>query len=182
MARGSSSSGCLKISERRKPGFKDYVAMSIGGVSFMAQIAWCVLFYNWAGLDWLLYLGWAILAVGVIIMSMPRREFMRKGMAPEGERWLHTTVVVDSGIYAAVRHPIYLGWVLLSLSFMLISQHWAGPILAVAPIAMFVWGIQSEDRGNVEKFGEDYIRYQKTVPKANLILGIIRLLRRKMRG
>lgn len=152
--------------------------MTVGGLSFIGQVIWCVLFYNWSGIDWLLYLGWAVFGIGVVVLSSPRYVLKKKGMAPQGESWLNTTQVVDIGIYSVVRHPMYLSWMLISTSFMFISQHWAAPIFAVLPLAGLVCAIQVEDKRNADKFGEGYIRYQKKVPKVNIILGVIRLIRR----
>jgi protein-S-isoprenylcysteine O-methyltransferase Ste14 len=39
--------------------------------------------------------------------------------------------------------------------------------------------ILSGDERNVEKFGDDYKVYMQKVPRVNLLLGFIRLLRRK---
>lgn len=37
------------------------------------------------------------------------------------------------------------------------------------------------DKGAIEKFGDDYKAYMKKVPRANFLLGIIRLLQRRKR-
>ena len=165
--------------QKWKPTWKAWIFMTVGGISFIGQIAWCALFYNWSGIGWLLYLGWAVFGTGLIMLSMPRYAFMKKGSAPQGEHWLNTTQVVDIGIYAVVRHPIYLSWMLISLSFILISQHWAAPLFAMIPLAGLACAIQMEDKSNVEKFGDDYIRYQQNTPKINIILGIVRVMCRR---
>ena len=165
----------------RKLRWTDFIGSSIAGALFIGQIVLCILFYNWGGLDWLLYLGWAILAVGMVLGWMARVAFQSTGKALEGESWLHTTVVVGSGIYAVVRHPMYLSFILFILALVLISQHWLSAIFGVVAMALIYIDILKEDRSNVEKFGDAYIRYQQTVPKANLILGVIRLLWRGAR-
>jgi len=81
-----------------KPTWRFIVLFSIGVAFFIGQIVLCVLFYNWAGLDWLLYLGWAILAVGLLLGTMACRALKKKGEATEKESWLATKVVVDSGV------------------------------------------------------------------------------------
>lgn len=161
-----------------KPIWQDVVLTSVGAVSLIAQIALCFFFYNSAGLDGLLYAGWAVVALGVILIMLPRHPLEKKGGAPEGERWLHTTVVVDSGVYGIVRHPMYLGMMLVVVALILISQHWLSLICAVVLIGLLYDAMLQEEKGNVEKFGEDYKRYMQNVPRMNLLVGIIRLVRR----
>jgi len=164
---------------RWKPTWRDVILTSVGGISFIAQIALCFLFYNWANLDVLLYLGWAILAVAIILGWRARVAFEDEGRAQEGESWLATAVVVDSGVYAVVRHPMYLSFMLLVLALMLISQHWLSVIFGI-PIVVFLYlGMRGEEQSNIKKFGDDYIRYMDRVPRMNFLLGLIRLLRRK---
>lgn len=113
-----------------KPTWRFIVLFFIGVAFFIGQIVLCVLFYNWAGLDWLLYLGWAILAVGLLLVTMARRAFGKKGGTTEEESWLATKVVVDSGVYAVIRHPMFLCFIWISLALIFISQHWLSPVSA----------------------------------------------------
>ena len=165
-----------------EPTWKDFACIPLAGVSFISLIAWCILFYNWAGLDWLLYLGWAAFVIGIVIIVMNRVALKRRGRAPNGGSWLQTTVVVDSGIYAVVRHPLYLGLILVLLATILISQHWLTALFSVPWILLLCNAVRGEDKRNIEKFGDDYKRYMQSVPRMNLPLGLIRLLRRKKRG
>jgi len=93
-------------------------------------------------------------------------------------RWLKTTVVVDSGVYALVRHPIYLSFFLMSLSFVFISQHWLNLLLGVVVMSFIYNDMRREEKNNIEKFGDDYLRYMEQVPRMNFVLGTIRLQRR----
>jgi protein-S-isoprenylcysteine O-methyltransferase Ste14 len=162
-----------------EPTWKDFIFIPLGGVSFVSLIAWCILFYNWAGLDWLLYLGWAVFVIGIGIIVMNRFALKRKGRAPNGGAWLRTTVVVDSGIYAVVRHPMYLGIILVLLATILISQHWLTALFSVPWILLLCNAVRGEDKRNSEKFGDDYRRYMQSVPRMNLPVGLIRLIRRR---
>jgi len=109
-------------------------------------------------------------------------SFEEKGGAQEGESWLATSVVVDRGIYAVIRHPMYLSFMLLVLALMLISQHWLSVIFGL-PIVVFLYlAMRVEEQSNIERFGDDYIRYMDKVPRINFLVGIIRLVRRSKRG
>ena len=109
-------------------------------------------------------------------------SFEEKGGAQEGESWLATAVVVDSGVYAVVRHPMYLSFMLLILALMLISQHWLSVIFGLPIMVFHYLGMQAEEQSNIEKFGDEYKQYTERVPRVNFVAGIIRLLRCRKRG
>jgi protein-S-isoprenylcysteine O-methyltransferase Ste14 len=162
-----------------KPTWRDFMFPSIGGILFIGQIVLCFLFYNWAGLNVLFYFGWLILAVAIVLGWKARVAFEDEGRAQEGESWLATSGVVDSEVYAVVRHPMYLSFMLLVLALMLISQHWLSIIFGLPIVAFLYLGMRGEERSNIEKFGDDYIRYMDRVPRMNFLLGLTRLLQRE---
>jgi len=171
-----------EVKEKRMT-WKDIVPASVAGVLTVAMVVLTIcLYYNEAGLDWLLYIGWAILAVGIVLIMTPAAVLRRKGGVPEGKSWVNTTVVVSGGPYALVRHPLYVGWMIIMFALILISQHWITAILGIVAMAICYPDIPKEDRSNVEKFGDEYKRYQEAVPMANPVLGVIRLLRRRTRS
>jgi len=133
-------------------------------------------FYNYYSLDFLVYAGWILLVFSVVVIFLAGGEFRKKGGAPKGESIVHTTVLVDSGVYAVVRHPQYLGFILFVLALVLMSQHWLSVISGVLGSALFYKDVLREEQMNVEKFGDDYKRYMKRVPRMNLLIGIIRYL------
>jgi len=126
-----------------------------------------------------LYIGWAIVPIGFFFMVSPGIYFQKKGRPQEGKTTMDTTVLVDSGTYGIVRHPMFLGSIMLMSASILISQHWLSAIIGI-PIA--VWGyteyLPKEEKGLIFRFGDDYRRYIQRVPKLNPLLGVIRLLKR----
>ncbi|MHA2603464.1 MAG: hypothetical protein AM324_015195 [Candidatus Thorarchaeota archaeon SMTZ1-83] len=62
------------------------------------------LFYNYYDLVFLVYAGGILFIISFIIIWMAGGEFRMRGGAPEGESIVHTTVLVDSGVYSVVRH------------------------------------------------------------------------------
>ena len=126
-----------------------------------------------------LYIGWAIVPIGFFFMVSPGIYFPKKGRPQEGKTTMDTTVLVDSGTYGIVRHPMFLGSIMLMSASILISQHWLSAIIGI-PIA--VWGyteyLPKEEKGLIFRFGDDYRRYIQRVPKLNPLLGVIRLLKR----
>jgi protein-S-isoprenylcysteine O-methyltransferase Ste14 len=65
------------------------------------------------------------------------------------------------GPYRLVRHPIYLGWVLMAFG----TPHMTGDRLAFAVITTLYLAIAIpwEERGLIRVFGEDYRRYRRQV-------------------
>jgi len=136
-------------------------------------------FYNYYSLNFLVYAGWILLAFSVVIILLAGGEFREKGGAPKGESIVHTTVLVDSGVYAIIRHPQYLGFMLFVFALVLMSQHWLSVISGILGSALFYKDVLREEQMSVEKFGDDYKRYMERVPRMDFLIGILRLLRRR---
>ncbi len=139
-------------------------------------------FYNHYGLDFLVSAGWALLAFSVAIILLAGGEFRRKGAAPKGESLVHTTALVDTGIYALIRHPQYLGFMLFVLALILMCQHWASVIPGFLGLALFYVDVLKEERMSQKKFGDKYGRYMERVPRMNILVGVLRVLRKRRDG
>jgi protein-S-isoprenylcysteine O-methyltransferase Ste14/NAD-dependent dihydropyrimidine dehydrogenase PreA subunit len=147
----------------------------------LVGIIYGMLFGPYLGLQIPLYVGWVVLAVGLPLFFSPAIYFPRKGRPQEGKNLMDTTIVVDSGTYAIVRHPQILGCILLVSASILISQHWLSAIIGIPIIVWFYVEVPKAERGLILKFGDAYKRYMQKVPRMNIIVGIIRLLRRRKR-
>ena len=135
-----------------------------------------------AGVQLLRYIGGGILVVGIILIFLPRFTFRSKGRPEEGKDWTETTIVVDTGIYVVVRHPLYLGWLLMYAALILLSQHWLTAIIGILGMVCVYLISKQEEQRLIEKFGDDYKDYIQKVPRMNLLAGIIRQIRRRDRG
>ena len=62
----------------------------------------------------------------------------------------------------------------------LISQHWLAMIVGVIISAWSYSEAVKEEKSLIVKFGDDLKRYMQKVPRMNFLLGIIKLLRRKL--
>jgi protein-S-isoprenylcysteine O-methyltransferase Ste14 len=115
----------------KKGDFLFYVA---GGLLVLAFVlGWFV--SSPSALGMLYYVGWIIWAVGIVLIFLPIFVFHRKGRVEKGESFVHTTVLVETGIYAIVRHPLYLGWLLMYSAIIFWSQHWLTAIVGIAGMA-----------------------------------------------
>lgn len=139
-------------------------------------------FHSYLGIGVLLYVGWLVGLAGLVFFILGLFKLQQEGGAPKGNSFLLTTVLVDSGIYAVVRHPEYLGSMLLIVGSILISQHWLTLVLGVPLLVwFFVHVLPGADRDLVEKFGDRYKRYMQNVPSINFLVGVIQLLKRRKR-
>jgi protein-S-isoprenylcysteine O-methyltransferase Ste14/NAD-dependent dihydropyrimidine dehydrogenase PreA subunit len=147
---------------------------AIGGISYG------VLFGPSLGLLILFYVGWLTLVVAFFFFFSLIIYFRKRGKPGDGKGLMNTTVLVDSGTYGIIRHPFLLGVMLMMCASILISQHW---LTAIVGVPIIVWGYAEavkEEKGLVVKFGDEYKRYMEKVPRMNLVLGIMRLVRRRL--
>lgn len=110
---------------------------------------------------------------------VPIYTLRKHGGVPEGQSYIHTTTLVDNGIYGIVRHPQYLAGILINLALILIAQNWVILILGVVSMLLLYIDTRNAERGCIEKFGEEYKRYIQSVPQLNFLAGIIQMLRRR---
>ena len=123
-------------------------------------------------------LGWIVWAVGMVLVMAPIVMFPRRGGVPKGKSFVHTSRLVDTGIYAVVRHPQYLGGILsIFVATLLFYPHWLFAVLGIPGAAILYWRTKEEEKRLIERFGGEYRAYIQRVPRMNLILGIIRLWR-----
>lgn len=128
----------------------------------------------------LFILGWIVWAIGMILVMMPIIMFPRRGGVPKGKTFVHTTRLVDTGVYGVVRHPQYLGGILaIFVTTFLLYPHWLFAVLGVPGAVILYWSTRYEESRLIERFGSDYQAYMQRVPRMNLILGIIRSYRRQ---
>ena len=148
-------------------------------VLIVLQIILSFFLHNQTGLPILRHVGWITLTVSAVFGWLPIFAFRKKGGVSKGRSYIQTTVLVDSGIYAVVRHPQSLAGILLSLALNLITQHWFIATIGVVAMVLNYLIALKADQELIEKFGDDYRRYMQKVPRMNFLLGLMRLLRHR---
>jgi len=168
----------LQFSERKKLNIKQ--SSRIGFLFFIAGVLSVLAFpfnplvifkvVEPTNIEVLCYVGWIFWAVGIALIILPYYHFYYR----------KANVLVDIGIYAVVRHPLYLGWILsIFVATIFLYPHWLFAIIGFSGIASVYLISREEDRLNIEKFGKNYKKYMEKVPRMNLLLGVMRLLRRR---
>ena len=149
-------------------------------VLIVAQTVMSFFVYDQDGNQVLRVFAWITWVVMCMFGLLPMVTLRKLGDVPEGKSYTHTTRVVDRGLYAIVRHPQYLSFMLLSLFFMLLIQHCLCTMMGILAILLVYFGILPKaDQLNVEKFGKEYDCYRHRVPRVNFVAGIVYLLQRR---
>lgn len=144
-------------------------------------IAWVISWYITRpdAIRALWYVGWVVWIAGAVLIILPLFMIYVGSRAKGGKGWFDAVTVVDRGIYSVIRHPLYLGWLLMYVVVILFGQHWIILLMAVTGmVCVYLISLQEEQR-LVERLGEDYTQYLQNVPRMNIILGIIRVLQRR---
>jgi len=117
--------------------------------------------------------NYVILIIGTIIALLSALigilAFKEIGVIPAIRQ---KSKVITSGIYGVVRHPLYLGGILmplgLSLSFRAIYALLYAPVIVI----FFTLTTFIEEKSLTEEYGQEYIKYKKKV-KSRLIPWVI---------
>jgi protein-S-isoprenylcysteine O-methyltransferase Ste14 len=157
-------------------------AIIIASILIVAQYILAFFVFKLPGLKTLQWAGWAFWVLSVIFGIGPIFILRRYGGVAKGKSYVTTTRLVDTSLYAIVRHPQYLGGKLFSLELLLMAQHWLVIGLGVVSMLLIYLDIQAADQDGIGKFGDEYRRYMQRVPQMNFLLGIFRLIQKQRTG
>ena len=111
---------------------------------------------------WARWLGVGIAAVGVVVFItavITMRDSWRAGVSKSEK-----TELVTSGIFSISRNPAFLGFDLVYLGILLMFFNWVLFVVSIFAALMFHLQIVNvEEDFLLETFGEEYLKYRKTV-------------------
>ena len=165
---------------RKSFSWMDFVPVALVSVLFVSQIIVGIfLLSDVSQIEILAYVGVGLYVFsGVVFGWLPVIEFRKKGGVIRGKSYIHTTRLVDTGIYSIVRHPQFVTFMLWAVAGVLLFQHWIVVLLGIPIFPLTYVDLIRADRDAIEKFGDEYKAYMKKVPRANFLLGIIRRIRK----
>ena len=122
-----------------------------------------------ADATWSIVLGWSIMIVGVLVLLwatflIDHFELfgLRQGWNAMLEKEQRGPAFVTPWLYKIVRHPLYLGWLLI---FWGAPTMTAGHALFSAGMSVYILiALRYEERDLVQQIGERYERYRQQVP------------------
>ena len=141
--------------------------MVVLGIAFFTDIVAINMFSPAIGE--LVVIGWMVFGVGALFYVMSVLTLRRKGVDK----------IIDTGIYGIVRHPMYLGAMMMFFSHALLGQNLIAAIGSAVAVVCCYMIILSGDQRNIEKFGNDYKHYMQRVPRMDFLLGALRQLGRR---
>jgi len=155
-----------------------YLFITAGGLLAVLQIGLAIFLFDKSGSSILRNVGWVIWWTAAFFAIVPIITFRRKGHVQKGKSYMHTTALVDTGIYSIVRHPQNgVAWVLINLGLMFIAQHWLVVVIGFASMGFAYLDLYKEEQRCKKKFGDKYNHYMEKVPRINFLLGITRKMR-----
>ena len=105
------------------------------------------------------------LFAGIILFLCLSLYLVAKSHKAVLEQTHDSLTLVDSGVYAWVRHPMYLGTLLFCLAFLFISVSLVSCVILFGFFIFYDRMATYEEKSLTEILGEEYTAYQKRVPK-----------------
>jgi protein-S-isoprenylcysteine O-methyltransferase len=143
------------------------IAISFGyWLSFIIASTKTGRIYHW---NTLFIIGSILVAIGLIIRVASilklKQQFTYTVTKIENHQ------LIDTGLYKYIRHPGYLGQIIIFLGIATALSNWISIYAMIIPILVgYVNRIRVEEQFMVQQIGEKYIEYQKRTKK--LIPGI----------
>lgn len=110
-------------------------------------------------------LGFIVMAWGYAQYRLVGRYRVRLGGGGPGLSGAPAERLVESGIYAYTRNPMYLGHIIYMAGVAILFQSWFGAVVAIARAMWFHMRVLRDERGLAERFGEPYVAYTRRVKR-----------------
>jgi protein-S-isoprenylcysteine O-methyltransferase Ste14 len=112
--------------------------------------------------------SWLLLIASAVMVTAGMGWLRLKGKADASRRddpallgLEKTTVLVTTGVYRYIRHPLYGATVLLAWGICLKHLSWPGAVLIVAATVCLALTMRIEEAENLAYFGPAYAEYRK---------------------
>lgn len=126
-----------------------------------------------------IYISLAIGLLGILLCIWVTRIHYKRGGLKHDE----TVILIKDGPYSVMRHAEAVVMLMPTLLPIILSEYVPFSPLSVAAILVMIvyiyYGVHLEEKMDVEKWGDEYRRYMKEVPRFNFILGLWRLRKRR---
>lgn len=109
------------------------------------------------------FAGLALMAWGFAQYRLVGRYRVRLGGGGPGLSGAPPERLVETGVYAWTRNPMYLGHIIYMAGVAVVFQSWFAAALALARTVWFHLRVLKDERGLSERFGEPYVAYARRV-------------------
>lgn len=97
---------------------------------------------------------------GVALLQLHGKPDSKRDDVPLFE-FEKTTILVTTGVYSRIRHPMYVSLLFLCWGFFFKQPSLAGAILAVIANGFLVTAARAEEFENIHYFGAAYLKYME---------------------
>jgi protein-S-isoprenylcysteine O-methyltransferase Ste14 len=116
-------------------------------------------------ISWLLLLGSLVLAIhGFVLLHRLGKPRAANDQSADFA-FEQTTILIRSGAYKYLRHPLYASLLLLTWGAFLKRATLVSLLLAACATAFLVATALAEEQENLARFGEAYVTYAKTTKR-----------------
>lgn len=155
------------MNENIKENRNSFPLLSLGQLLVLANIFINAFVKGQINIQWLNYVAAVLLGLALVLWPFPIFALRKHGEINSNGSFLATTKLVDHGIYSKVRHPQYLGMILLNTALLLLNPHWIIILTSLASSVMLVMGAKEEEKDLTDQFGQQYIDYIQRVSAFN---------------
>jgi protein-S-isoprenylcysteine O-methyltransferase Ste14 len=122
---------------------------------------------RWSSPLWLQLTGGAALIAGILLFKAARRTISFKTLigVPEFAPAKHKQPLLQTGVYARTRNPIYLAHALFIFAAAAASGFAANWALLALDFIFLPLMVRAEERELLARYGEEYAAYMRRVPR-----------------
>jgi protein-S-isoprenylcysteine O-methyltransferase Ste14 len=106
----------------------------------------------------------ATLAVAAVFFALGA-YLLAKSHKPIFQEKYDKPTLIKGGVYKWIRHPMYMGGLLIMLSLFFVNLSAAALVMWIAIFAVYNRAAGYEEKELVRILGKDYVAYQKQVPR-----------------
>ena len=143
-----------------------YNLIAVGGLLLLAYWSFQGKNFLMQQTTWMKLAGLFFVLLGMLVLGIAASSFnMKEFLGLEKEEHHPDTKLVTKGVYRYVRHPLYTG-VFLLLPGVFLLRPTLSILLFVFITAIYIEiGSRLEEQKLIEVFGEQYIKYSKSVKR-----------------
>ena len=123
-----------------------------------------------------IYISLALVAIGTFFLVWALHSHRTRGGLKKVDE---TIILCKGGPFRIIRHPQAFGFIMWPILLpVILSPYVPFTILSIAAIITMItylyYGCYLEEKLDIEKWGDEYQKYMKEVPRFNFILGLWR--------
>ncbi len=163
--------------KERKTNWLFVIIASIQFLSMVGQVVLMGFFFENHNLYYLPIIGYVLITIAFVFLASGSIVLYEGGEIKEKRR--PRIRFEEKGIYTVIRHPMYLGLMILFIGMMFMSDLRWSSILAFPSVIIMYYYMIKEESIFIERFGDDFKEYMERVPRLDIFLGIYRIIKKK---